>query len=175
MRGTIERVEGPGAFVVKSRSGETMKMTTTAKPTYTAMIKASLADIKPGLFVGATAVPGADGKLEAVEVHIFPETMRGVGEGHRPWDLKPQSTMTNAAVEQSVAGVEGRTLTLKYKGGEKRIVVTPQTVVVTYANGNAAELKPGVAIFIGGGTKQPDGSIRTSRITYGRDGLVPPM
>lgn len=175
LRGVITRVEGPGAFIVKSRDGETVKVVMTDKPVYTAMIKAGLADIKPGLFVGATAMPGADGKLEAVEVHIFPESMRGVGEGHRPWDLKPKSTMTNAAVEQSVTGVDGQTLTLKYKGGEKKIVVTPQTVVVTYANGDAAELKPGVAVFVGGATKLPDGSIRTSRITFGRNGLVPPM
>jgi hypothetical protein len=175
VRGTIERLEGPGAFVVKSRDGHVVKVVVQGKPIYTAVVKASLADIKPGQFVGATAVPGAGGKLEAVEVHIFPEAMRGVGEGHRPWDLMPKSTMTNAAVEQSVAGVDGRTLTLKYNGGEKQVIVTPQTVVVTYANGDVADLKPGVAIFVGGGAPQPDGSIRTSRITYGRDGLIPPM
>jgi hypothetical protein len=175
LRGTIEAVKEPGTFIVKSREGETVTVATTDKPVYTAMVKASLADIKPGLFVGATAMPGTDGTLKAVEVHIFPEAMRGAGEGHRPWDLKPESTMTNANVEQSVTGVDGQTLTLKYKGGEKKIVVTPETVVVTYANGDVGELKPGTAIFVGAGRKMPDGSISTSRITFGRNGLVPPM
>jgi hypothetical protein len=139
------------------------------------VVRASLADIKPGEFVGSTAMPGPDGTLKAVEVHIFPETMRGTGEGHRPWDLKPQSTMTNANIEQSVAGVDGQILTVKYKGGEKKIVVTPDTVVVTYAPGDEKELKPGVAIFVTNGKKMADGSIVTPRITYGRNGLVPPM
>ncbi|SKA35821.1 hypothetical protein SAMN02745126_05728 [Enhydrobacter aerosaccus] len=175
LRGTIESVSEPGNFIVKSREGETVKVVMTEKPIYTAMVKASLADIKPGQFVGATALPDSSGTLKAVEVHIFPEAMRGTGEGHRPWDLKPESTMTNASVEQSVTSVDGRTLTLKYKGGEKKIVVTPETVVVTYDMGNAAELKPGVGIFISAGKKMADGSISTPRITYGRNGLIPPM
>jgi hypothetical protein len=174
LRGTIEKVEG-STLVVKSRDGETVTVKMANKPLYVAMVKASLADIKPGLFVGSAAMPGPDGTLKAVEVHIFPEAMRGTGEGHRPWDLKPQSTMTNASVEQSVAGVDGQTLTVKYKGGEKKLLVTPETVIVTYATGDAAELKPGTAIFITNGQKQADGSILAPRVTYGRNGLVPPM
>jgi len=120
-------------------------------------------------------MPGDNGSLKAVEVHIFPEALRGTGEGHRPWDLKPQSTMTNANVEAAVAAVDGQKLTMKYKGGEKTLVVTPETVVVSYAPGDASEVKPGTGIFIAAAQKMPDGSLQTPRITYGKDGLVPPM
>ncbi len=174
VRGTIEGMDG-ALYVVKTRDGEKVKVAVTDKPLFVAMVKASMADIKPGMFVGSTAMPGPDGTLRAVEVHIFPEAMRGTGEGHRPWDLKPQATMTNANVEAAVAGVNGQTLTMKYKDGEKTLVVTPETVVVTYAPGDKAELKPGTGIFIAAAEKKPDGTLLTPRITYGKDGLVPPM
>ena len=175
VRGTLEAIDG-NTLTIKSRSGEMLKVTTTDKPMYVAIVKASMNDIKPGSFVGTTAVPGATDAdpLKAVEVHIFLEKMRGTGEGHRPWDLQPKSTMTNANVEQYVKGVDGQTMSLKYKDGEKKVVVTPETAVVTYADGNAAEVKPGVAVIIFA-QKQPDGSLTTPRITYGKDGLVPPM
>ncbi len=174
VRGTIEGMDG-ALYVVKTRDGEKVKVAVTDKPLFVAMVKASMADIKPGMFVGSTAMPGPDGTLRAVEVHIFPEAMRGTGEGHRPWDLKPQATMTNANVEAAVAGVNGQTLTMKYKDGEKTLVVTPETVVVTYAPGDKAELKPGTGIFIAAAEKKPDGTLQTARITYGKDGLTPPM
>jgi hypothetical protein len=174
VRGTVEGMDGP-VYLVKTRSGDTVKVAVTDKPLFVAMVKASMADIKPGMFVGSTAMPGPDGSLHAVEVHIFPEAMRGTGEGHRDWDLKPQATMTNANVEAAVTGVKGQTLTMKYKGGEKTLVVTPETVVVTYAPGDKAELKPGTGIFIAAAEKKPDGTLLTPRITYGKDGLVPPM
>jgi len=174
VRGTIEGMDG-ALYVVKTRDGEKVKVAVTDKPLFVAMVKASMADIKPGMFVGSTAMPGPDGSLSAVEVHIFPEAMRGTGEGHRPWDLKPQATMTNANVEAAVTGVKGQTLTMKYKGGEKTLVVTPETVVVAYAPGDKAELKPGTGIFIAAAEKKPDGTLLTPRITYGKDGLVPPM
>jgi hypothetical protein len=174
VRGSIDGVSG-NTYTVKTRAGDTVKVTLTDKPLFVAMVKASMADIKPGMFVGATAMPADNGSLKAVEVHIFPEAMRGTGEGHRPWDLKPQSTMTNANVETAVAGANSQTLTLKYKDGEKTLQVTPETVVVTYAPGDAAEVKPGTAIFIVAAEKQPDGSLKTARITYGKDGLTPPM
>ena len=153
MRGTVEGIDG-AMYVVKTRAGETLKVAVTDKPLFVAMVKASMADIKPGMFVGSTAMPGPDGSLRAVEVHIFPEAMRGTGEGHRPWDLQPQATMTNASVEAAVAGVDGHTLTMKYKGGEKTLVVTPETVVVTYAPGDKAEVKPGTGIFISAARKE---------------------
>jgi hypothetical protein len=174
VRGTIERLDGE-VYVVKTRDGNLVKVALTDKPLFVAMVKTSMADIKPGMFIGSTAMPGPDGSLRAVEVHIFPEAMRGTGEGHRPWDLEPQATMTNANVEAAVTGVAGQTLTMKYKGGEKTLVVTPETVVVTYAPGDKAEVKPGTGIFISAAEKKPDGTLLTPRITYGKDGLVPPM
>jgi len=174
VRGTVEGMDGP-VYLVKTRSGDTVKVALTDKPLFVAMAKASMADIKPGMFIGTTAMPQADGSLRAVEVHIFPEAMRGTGEGHRPWDLEPQSTMTNANVEAAVAGVSGQTLTMKYKGGEKTVVVTPETVVVTYAPGDQVEVKPGTKIFVAAAEKKPDGTLQTARITYGKDGLTPPM
>jgi ABC-type enterochelin transport system substrate-binding protein len=173
LRATVEKVDG-STYIVKDRDGVEQKLTTTDQPLYVAIVRVSMADIKPGMFVGSTAMPAADGSLQAVEVHIFPEAMRGTGEGHRPWDLKPQSTMTNASVETSVAANDGQMLTVKYKGGEKKIAVTPQTVVVSYAPGDKAEVKPGTHVFVAA-TRQPDGSLQTPRITYGKDGLVPPM
>jgi hypothetical protein len=110
-----------------------------------------------------------------VEIHIFPEAMRGTGEGHRPWDLQPGSTMTNAAVAQMVKGVDGDVITLKYKDGEKKIVVTPQTVIVTYVPGDKSELKPGAKIFIAGAAKKEDGTLEAASISVGRDGITPPM
>ena len=111
VRGTIERVEGP-VYVVKARDGAELKITLMDNGIVVAIVKASLADIKPGLFVGSTGMPQPDGSQKAIEVHIFPEAMRGTGEGHYPWDLQADSTMTNANVEESVAGVDGQTLTL---------------------------------------------------------------
>jgi hypothetical protein len=127
------------------------------------------------VFVGSTAMPQPDGSQKAIEVHIFPEAMRGTGEGHYAWDLEPNSTMTNANVEQSVTGVDGQTLTLKYKNGEKKILVTQDTVIVTYNPGDKADLVPGTKIFVGAAKKQPDGSLQAARINYGKDGLTPPM
>lgn len=174
LRGAIERMDG-SVFVVKTRDSAEATLVLTDNPLFVAIVRSTVADIKPGMFVGSTAMPQADGSLRAIEVHIFPPSMRGTGEGHRGWDLKPQSTMTNANVEQTVAGVDGQVLTVKYKGGEKKLVVTPDTVVVTYVTGDRSELKPGVNIFISAAEKQSDGTLRTARITYGKDGLTPPM
>jgi len=174
VRGTIERVEGQ-TLVVKSREGAELKVVLADNALVVAIVKASLSDIKRGSFVGVTGMPQADGSQKAVEVHIFPEAMRGTGEGHRPWDLQPQSTMTNANVEQTVAGVDGHTLTLKYKDGEKKIIVLPETAIVTYVPGDKSELKPGVKIFIAAANKQPDGTLQAPRVNFGKDGLTPPM
>ena len=174
LRGTVESVQG-STYTVKARNGDTVKLVLDEPPLVVAIVKASMADLKPGMFVGATALPDADGSLRAVEVHIFPEAMRGAGEGHRPWDLAPQATMTNANVETAVASVSGRTLKLKYKDGEKTLQVTPQTVVVTYAPGDLAEIKPGTGLFVGAARVAADGSLHTQRLSYGRDGLMPPM
>ena len=172
LRGTIERVEGP-VYVVKSRDGSELKLTVTDNPLFVAIAPATMADVKAGMFVGSAGMMQADGTQKAIEVHIFPELMRGTGEGHYDWDLKPQSKMTNGNVEQTVAGVEGPTLTVKYKDGEKKLMVNPETVVVTYVMGSKDDLKPGTKIFVGAAKKQPDGSLQTPRITYGRDGAGP--
>jgi hypothetical protein len=174
VRGTIERVDGT-IYLVKTREGTELRITLIDKPVLVAIVKATLADIKPGVFVGSTGMPQPDGSQKAVEVHIFPEAMRGTGEGHYAWDLQPNSTMTNANVEASVAGVDGQVLTLKYKNGEKKILVTRETIIVTYNPGDEADLVPGTKIFIGAAKKQVDGTLQAARINYGRNGLTPPM
>ena len=174
IRGVIESVDGP-VYVVKNRDGAELKLTVTDPPLYVAIVKATMADIKPGMFVGATGQTQPDGSQKAIEVHIFPESMRGTGEGHYDWDLKPNTKMTNANVDQTVNGNDGQTLSVKYKDGEKKILVTPETAVVTYVPGSKDDLKPGTKIFVGAGKKMADGTVQTPRVTYGKDGLTPPM
>jgi hypothetical protein len=174
IRGVIESVDGP-VYLVKNRDGAELKLTVTDPPLYVAIVKATMADIKPGMFVGATGQTQPDGSQKAIEVHIFPESMRGTGEGHYDWDLKPNTKMTNANVDQTVNGNDGQTLSVKYKDGEKKILVTPETAVVTYVPGSKDDLKPGTKIFVGAAKKQPDGTLQTPRVTYGKDGLTPPM
>ena len=172
VRGTIERIEGP-VFVVKTRDGSDAKLTVTDNPLFVAIVPAKISDIKPGMFVGSAGMMQEDGTQKAIEVHIFPEAMRGTGEGHYDWDLLPKSKMTNGNVEQSVTGVDGPVLSVKYKDGEKKLVVSPQTVVVTYEMGRREEIQPGTRIFVGAAKKQPDGTLQTPRITYGRNGEGP--
>jgi hypothetical protein len=175
VRGTVEGVDGP-MLTVKSRDGQTTyKVRLTANAAIRGIVKAELSDIKDNSFIGVTGMPQPDGSQKAVEIHIFPEPMRGTGEGHRPWDLAPNSTMTNATVMQMVKGVQGNEITLKYKGGEKKIVVVPETVIVTYVPGDKSELKPGAKIFIAGANKKDDGTLEAAAISVGRDGITPPM
>jgi len=174
VRGAIERVDG-NTIIVKSRDGAELKVALADKALIVAIVKASMADIKQGAFVGVTGMPQADGSQRAIEVHIFPEAMRGTGEGHYAWDLRPGSTMTNANVEQTVSGVDGQTLSVKYKDGEKKLIVPPDATIVTYVTGDKSELKPGTKIFIAAAKKLPDGTLEAPRVNYGRDGLTPPM
>ena len=177
VRGAIERVEGQ-TIVVKSRDGAELKVVLADNALVVAIVKASISDIKPGSFVGVTGMPQADGSQKAIEVHIFPEAMRGTGEGHYPWDLQPKSTMTNASVvniEQTVTEVDGRVLSMKYKDGEKKIIVPARVPIVTYVPSDKSELKPGVQIFISAAKKLPDGTLQAPRVNFGRDGLTPPM
>jgi hypothetical protein len=173
VRGTIEGVDGD-VVAVKSRSGEDVKLHMTGDIRFVGIIRISLADIKVGSFIGTTTVPGPDGAPTAVEVHVFPEAMRGTGEGSRPYDLRPNSTMTNATVAESVVGNDGRTLLVKYKDGEKKVVVSPETPVVTYVTADKSDLKVGAKV-IAFMKQLPDGSFETNRISVGRDGLTPPM
>ena len=175
VRGTVEAVDGP-MLTIKSRDGQTtyrVKLADTVS--IRGIVKASLADIKQNSFIGVTGMPQADGSQKAVEIHIFPENLRGTGEGHRPWDLSPNSTMTNATVAQMVKGVDGDEITLKYKDGEKKIVVVPSTAIVTYLPGDKSELKPGAKIFIAAANKKDDGTLEAVAISVGRDGITPPM
>jgi hypothetical protein len=181
VRGTVEQVDGD-VLTVKSREGDILKVKMADDATVVAIVKASLADIKPGSFVGSTAMPEDNGRWKAVEVHIFPEALRGSGEGDRPFDYKPTSTMTNGTVntveKTSVGGpvekAEGMMLTLKYKDGEKQVEITPETAIVTYAPGSRDELKPGAKIYISAANKQADGTLMTNRVNIGR-GIAPPM
>jgi hypothetical protein len=173
VRGTIESVDGE-TLMVRSRSGEDVKLTMTGDIRVVGIVKISLSDIKVGSFIGTTTVPGPDGGNNAVEVHVFPEDMRGTGEGSRPYDLRPNSTMTNATVAQTVAGNDGHTLTIKYKDGEKKVTVAPDTPVVTYVPAGKSDLKAGAKV-IAFMKKLPDGSFETNRVSVGRDGLTPPM
>jgi hypothetical protein len=172
LRATIEKVDGP-VYTVKNRDGAEYKLTVSDPPLFVAIAPATMADIKPGMFVGSAGTMQEDGTQKAIEVHIFPEAMRGTGEGHYDWDLLPKSKMTNANVEQMVTSSNGQVLSVKYKDGEKKLLVTPETVVVTYVPGSKDDLKPGTRIFVGAARKQPDGTLQTPRITYGRNGAGP--
>jgi hypothetical protein len=173
VRGTIDRVESD-VYVIKARGGGELKVRLADKALVVALIKASLSEIKQGSYVGVSGMPQPDGSQKALEVHIFPEAMRGAGDGHRAWDLQASSTMTNGNVEQAATGSDGQVLTLKYKDGEKKILVSQDTPIVVYVPGDKSELKPGASIFIGAATKQPDGTLQAPRVNVGR-GVAPPM
>src|SRR5499427_4458251 len=165
VRGTVKAGDGQTTYKVRLTDNAAVR----------GIIKAALSDIKDNSFIGVTGMPQSDGSQKAVEIHIFPEPMRGTGEGHRPWDLVPNSTMTNATVSQMVKGVQGNEITLKYKEGEKKIVVVPETVIVTYVPGDKSELKPGSKIFIAAANKKDDGTLEAAAVSVGRDGITPPM
>ncbi len=174
VRGTIESVDG-ATLSVKSRDGAMLKVKLDDNAVVRTVVKKTLADVKQGLFVGITAMPQPDGTQKAVEIHIFPEALRGTGEGHQPWDLMPNSTMTNANIESEVKSSDGDVLVLKYKDGEKKFIVPANTEIVMFAPGSAADLKPGEKIFIVGAKKLPDGTLDARGVTVGRDGVNPPM
>ena len=174
IRGTIESVDGK-TMSIKTREGTDVKVNMTDDIAVVGIAKTSLSEIKQGSYIGVSGMPQPDGSQKALAIHIFPEAMRGAAEGVRAWDLRPNSTMTNATVAQTVAGVDGQVIDVKYKDGEKKVLVTPETAVVTYVAGDRNDLKPGIKIFVGAAKKQPDGTVQTPRITYGKDGLTPPM
>jgi hypothetical protein len=173
VRGTIEKLDGQN-LTVKSRDGQQLTIALAPNFTVAAVVKKSLADIKSGDYVGAASTKGTDGKLHAIEVLIFPEALRGAAEGERPWDLVPDSLMTNATVAGIASAAQGQALKVTYKGGESEIVVAPDTPVVTFGPGDASLLKPGAAIFIGA-LKKPDGSLSAARVNAEKDGVKPPM
>ncbi len=173
VRGTIEKVDGQ-TLSIKSREGDTLTVKLAANAPVSAVVPAKLSDIKAGTFVGIAAMSDGKGGWRALEVLVFPEAMRGTGEGDRPWDLLPESTMTNATVSETVVKADGHTLTLKFKEGEKTFTVSADTPIVAFAPGEKSELKPGAKVFIAAATKQADGSLEAARIAVGR-GIDPPM
>jgi hypothetical protein len=173
IRGTIEAVDGP-VLTIKTREGTDTKVKMTDDVAVFAVVKTSLSEIKEGSYIGVTGMPQPDGTQKAIAVHIFPENQRGAAEGFRPWDRQPNSTMTNATVSQTVKGTDGQNILVKYKDGEKKVVVPPETPVVTFVASDKSEVKPGTHIIIFGATKKGD-MLEANRVNVGRDGITPPM
>jgi len=171
--GMIGGVDGR-TLVVKTKDGE-VKVNVTDNVAVFGVVNATTADIKPGSYVGVGAMPQPDGSQKAVEIHIFPEPMRGTGEGHYPWDLMPNSTMTNANVESTVVSNDGQELVMKYKDGEKKVVVPPNTAVVMFAPATVADIKAGQKFFVPNAKKMDDGTLETPVIIVGSNGVDPPM
>ena len=172
LRGTIQKYEAP-LLTLRERSGEVITLTLADPLTFQEVLPIDLSAIQPGAFVGTAAVPRTDGTLESLEVVVFPETARGTGEGHYPWDLKPDSTMTNATVADLVGVPNGRRLTLRYKDGEKTVVVPDNVPVVTFKPGEQSLIRPGAKAFIVATLR--DGKPVATRLVVGRDGFAPPM
>ena len=175
VRGVIQAISDDGAtLTVKARAGDTVMVHMKPETMVAVIIPASLADLKPDAWIGVTAVPGPDGELQAMEVHVFPPAARGAGEGSRPFDLAPGSSMTNGNLGTRVDELKGPLLTVTYNGGQKTIRILPTTPIVTFEPGSRSDLKVGAAI-IARGPKGPDGAIEAPRVQVGKDGLVPPM
>jgi hypothetical protein len=174
IRGTIETVDG-SMLGIKTREGGDVKVRMTDNAAVFAVVKTSLSEIKEGSYIGVTAMPEPDGTQRAIAVHIFPESQRGAAEGFRPWDARANSTMTNATVAQTVEGTDGQNILVKYKDGEKKVVVPPDTPIVTFVASDTSEVKPGAKLIIFGAAKKEDGSLEANRVNVGRDGVTPPM
>lgn len=173
VRGQVASLDG-AALVIKSRTGEDVTVHLADNWVVGGVVKASMADIKPGAFIGTAAMPQSGTSLRALEVVVFPEAMRGTGEGSYDWDLKPKSSMTNANITDAVDSVDGRTVTLAYKGGTKSIVIGADTPIVTFGAADKSDIKPGANVFVAA-QKQADGSLVAARVAVGKDGVVPPM
>jgi len=172
VRGTIDQVDG-SVLHVTSRAGEKLTVTMPAGVKIAEISKIDISAIKPNSYIGTAAAPLPDGELKALEVHVFPESMRGTGDGHRPFDLGPNSTMTNGTVG-AVVGTSDRTITVTYNGGEKKVLVPADVPIVTYEPGSVSDIKAGAHVIIFA-TKAADGSLSADRISVGKDGLTPPM
>ncbi len=170
IRGTIEKVDG-STLTVRAGEAGALKVTLTDNVQVFGIAKGTLADVKQGGFIGVGAMPQPDGSQKAIQVTVFAESLRGLGEGFRPWD-RPGSTMTNATVANTVASVDGQVVMVKYKDGEKKIIITPEAVIRLYVLSDKSELKVGAAVA-GSAVKKPDGSLELARINVGRDDIVP--
>ena len=174
IRGTIEGVDG-NMLAIKTREGADVKVKMTDNVAVFAVVKTSLSEIKQGSYIGVSAMPQSDGIQKAFAVHIFPENQRGAAEGFRPWDARANSTMTNATVAETVKGTDGQNILVKYKDGEKKVVVPPDTPVVTFVASDKSEVKAGAKLIIFGAAKKEDGTLEANRVNVGRDGITPPM
>src|SRR3974390_997948 len=174
IRGTIEAVNG-STLSIKTREGNDVKVNMTDNVVVFAVVKTELSQVKEGSYIGISAMPEPDGTQKAFSVHIFPENQRGAAEGFRPWDARAGSTMTNATVAETVKGTDGQNILVKYKDGEKKVVVPPDTPIVTFVASEKSEVKPGAKIIIFGAAKKEDGSLEAGRVNVGRDGITPPM
>lgn len=172
LRGTIESFTAPN-LVIKERSGKVITLTLPDDTGVAEVIPTDITSIQPGSFIGTAALPRADGKLESLEVVVFPEAARGTGEGHFPWDLKPDSSMTNATVADLARSPNGRTLTLRYKDGEKTVIVPDGVPIVTFGPGDRTLIVPGAKVFIVADVSDDQFTVR--RLLIGRNGLTPPM
>jgi hypothetical protein len=173
IRGTVEKLDGQ-MLTVKSRAGESVNIKLADNYIVVGITKAGLDDIISGKFIGTTSVGERDGALVALEVHIFPEAMRGTGEGHYDWDLRPSSKMTNANVANVTSVGKDRVMTVQYKGGEKKVLVPADTAVVAFAPAERSEIKTGAQVFVNA-QRQPDGSLAAPRVNVGLKGQIPPM
>jgi hypothetical protein len=174
IRGTIEAVDGP-LLSIKTREGSDVKVNMTDNVAVFAVVKTELSQIKEGSYIGVSAMPEPDGTQKAFAVHIFPENQRGAAEGFRPWDVRANSTMTNATVAETVKGTEGQNILVKYKDGEKRVVVAPDAAIVAFVASDKSEVKVGAKLIIFGAAKKDDGTLEANRVNVGRDGITPPM
>ena len=174
IRGTIESVDG-NTLGIKTREGSDLKVNMTDNVAVFAVVKTELSQIKEGSYIGVSAMPQPDGTQKAFAVHIFPENQRGAAEGFRPWDARANSTMTNATVAETVKGTDGQNILVKYKEGEKKVVVPPDTPIVTFVASDKSEIKPGAKLIIFGAAKKDDGTLEANRVNVGRDGITPPM
>ena len=173
IRGTVAAVEGQ-TLTVNTREGTKAEITLNEPLTVMTVKRVELADLKPNDYVGIATRAGANGELQALEVLVFPEAMRGAGEGHYPWDLEPGSMMTNGTVTGAVGAASGRELSLSFKGGSNKIGVPQGTPIVTFASAERADLKPGVPLFCIA-AKNAEGKLAAGRVTVGKDGVAPPM
>jgi len=173
VRGMIESINGD-LLIVKKTDGHNVTMKMTPSAAITGVEEIAMSDIAPGAYIGVTSVADAQGNQKATEVHLFPNSLRGAGEGTRPWDTAPNSSMTNGGLDKMVEGNDGRMLTVKYRGGEKQIVVTPETAVVKLVPGKRSDLREGAKI-VAATVRTADGALETSRVSVGLNGLTPPM
>jgi hypothetical protein len=172
--GTVDKLDGDKLTVVDTKGGQPITVVLADSAAVFGVEKRTIADIKPGDFLASGGVKGTDGKIHAVEVRIFPESLRGTGEGQRPWDVKPDGVMTNATVGTVSQSPQGGVIHVKYKGGESEYTVGPEVPVLAYVAGDRSLLKPGAAIFTVA-DKKPDGTLTTGRVTAEKNGVKPPM